>query len=332
MGESREGRSAFTLIEVLTVVAIVGLIVGLTLPAVQSSREAARSATCRNNLRQVVTATLTYEATARTLPDLYNGGRFPQPGSAIDEFHFHSWRTPILPNLEQAVAFAALNLNLASSTPENQSALNVSISAFLCPSSIRSTPNLPDVLAWSPTVGNRATAVLVGTAALTDYEVVGGVRAPNPAPGILSGVAFGAWGEPMQRAGSTYPSGYRKARLSDVRDGLSNTVLIGERAGRPDCCNKGKAVVPYLDPFDTRGCGDSHQAGWGISTHFPWLVFTDGQSVNETNATGFYGFHPAGVAVAMGDGSVRGLRETTSPVVLHALATRAGRETDRLDP
>ena len=332
MGKSREGRPAFTLIEALTVVAIVGLVVGLTLPAVQSSREAARSATCRNNLRQVATATLAFESSARTLPDLYNGGSFPRPGSAIDEFHFHPWRTPILPALERTDAFAALNLNLASSTPENQTALNVSISTFLCPSSIRSTPNLPDVLAWAPTATNRATAVRVGTAALTDYEVVGGVRDPNSAPGILSGVAFGAWGEPIQRAGSTYPSGYRKARLSDVKDGLSNTALIGERAGRPDCRSQGRVVVPYQDPFDTRGCGDSHQAGWGISTHFPWLVFTEGQGVNRTNATGFYGFHPGGAAVAMGDGSVRGLRETTSPVILRALATRAGGEMDRLDP
>lgn len=80
-----------TLVELLVVIGIIGLLIAFLLPAIQSSREAARRATCRNNLHQISLAVQSHEAHHRLLPALYNGSFLPQPHTAMDEFHFHSW-------------------------------------------------------------------------------------------------------------------------------------------------------------------------------------------------------------------------------------------------
>ncbi|WP_337176602.1 DUF1559 domain-containing protein [Paludisphaera sp.] len=330
----KRARAGFTLIELLTVLAVVGLMAALLIPAVQASREAARATSCRNNLRQIVLATLNHESMARALPDLYNGRFLPRPRGPIDEFHFHCWRTAILPGLERADVLASLNLDLPPTFFENQTGVNVALSTLICPSSANPTPNLPDVFAWQET-WNVATIPgrRVGTAARTDYEAVGGVRARLPGGAIvggvesdmiLDGVEFGAWGEPTYSESRSL--GYRKARLAEVVDGLSNTILIGERAGRPDCYKKGMPVEPYsLTPPAARGWG-SVGAAWALSVHFEWLVSGPGQAVNDNNLFGIYAFHPGGANVAMADGSARFIRETTTQAVLRALCTRAGGE------
>ena len=84
----------------------------------------------------------------------------------------------------------------------------------------------------------------------------------------------------------------------------------------------GRTENPYPYVGDP-GPPDSQQAAWGISTNFWWVVFWHEQFVNQTNATGIYGFHPGGANVAFADGSVRFLTDSTSPDVLTAMATRA---------
>lgn len=335
MVRSRAGRAGFTLIEVLAVLVVVGLLAALLIPAVQSSREAARAASCRNNLRQIVLATLNHESSAKALPDLYNGRFLPRPRAAPDEFHFHSWRTAILPGLERSDVLASLNLDLPSSSFENQTGVNVALSTFICPSSANPTPNVPDVLSWQVTWSGGAIPGRVGTAARTDYEVVGGVRTRRPGVTkiggvelqlMLDGMEFGAWGEPTYKDGVSPSLGYRSARLADVADGLSNTILIGERAGRPDFYRKGMPVMPYPYSDPNAGVGDIHQSAWALSTHFQWLVSWIDQPVNASNSVGIYAFHPNGANVAMGDGSVRFVRESTSQAILKALSTRAGGE------
>src|SRR5918997_6627644 len=118
-------RSGLTLIEILVVVSIVGLLVALLLNAVQSSREAARRATCQDHLRQIGVALQSHESIHQTLPALYNGGFLPQPRRALEEFHFHSWRTEILPQIEQPNLFAQLNINVPTTVASNQTAINV---------------------------------------------------------------------------------------------------------------------------------------------------------------------------------------------------------------
>jgi prepilin-type N-terminal cleavage/methylation domain-containing protein/prepilin-type processing-associated H-X9-DG protein len=336
MTRPRAAKAGFTLIELLVVILLVGLLAALLIPAVQASREAARATTCRNNLRQIVLATLNHESAKGALPDLYNGGFLPRPRATLDEFHFHSWRTAILPGMEQSDVLASLNLDLPATYPENQTGVNVAVSTYICPSSANPTPNVPDVYSWEETWPNSAPLPMrrVGTAARTDYEAVGGVRTRWPGFATvrghdltmpLDGIEFGAWGEPTYQDRVGLASGYRKARLAEVVDGLSNTILIGELAGRPDSYSKGEPVVPYPLTLLPNSTGAGHPA-WAISDHFVWLVGSSKQSINDNNSTGIYSFHPGGANVAMGDGSARFIRETTSPPVLKALRTRAGGE------
>jgi prepilin-type N-terminal cleavage/methylation domain-containing protein/prepilin-type processing-associated H-X9-DG protein len=319
-------RRGLSLVEVLVAITIIGVLIALLVPAIQSSREAARRAACQNNLHQIVDAVLLHESANGRLPALYNGTFLPQPRSAMDEFNFHSWRAAILPQLDQSSLFSALNLALPSTTIGNQTALNVAVSVFLCSSTINQNATVPAIMEWNN--GNIPVNV-VGTAKRSDYEVIGGVYLVPQSTGSsleMRGVRFGAWGEPTYNTATGASIRYRTARLADVTDGLTNTLLIGERAGRPDYYRRGEPPdpFPYRDPA-AHGQGDG-QAAWAPSTHFLWTLYGARQPINETNATGLFSFHPGGANGAFGDGSVRFLSETTSAPLVSAIGTRAGNE------
>jgi prepilin-type processing-associated H-X9-DG protein/prepilin-type N-terminal cleavage/methylation domain-containing protein len=317
-------RSGLTLIELLVVVMVLGVLLALLLTAAESSREAARRAACQNHLHQIAAAVLANESTNRMLPPLYNGSFLPQPRHGFDEFHFHSWRTAILPQLEQSSVFASLNLAQPSTAAANQTGINVNLSVFLCPSTANVNTNVPEILEWND---GESPIHVIGSAARNDYEAVGGVRV-LPQTGMssdLSIIRFGAWGEPKYKINNGSSIRYRKALLADVTDGLSNTLLAAERAGGPDLYRRGHSPdpFPYHDPNNK-----SLQVNYAsaISTHFWWMVYDKNQPINESNRTGIYAFHPGGANVAFADGSVKFLKETTSTQVLTAFGTRAGGE------
>lgn len=322
-------RSGITLIEILVVVTVIGLLIGLLLPAIQSSRESARRTICQNNLHQIGAALLNSESQRGMLPGLYNGTFLPQPRSAIDEFHFHSWRTVILPQLEQAAVYNALNQALPVTTAPNVTAFSTKLAVFVCPSTSNYNASVPDILEWNDGAFPVRKA---GVAARSDYEVIGGVQVRRQTANStdLSIIQFGPWGEPTYDVANGASIRYRKARLADITDGLSNTVLVSERAGRPDVYVKGERDHPY--PYsDPNFSPDHHQAAWAIGTHFWWLVSQPNQPVNQTNRAGFYSFHPGGAHAALADGSVRFLKKSMSPAVLNSLVTRGGSEVVRAE-
>lgn len=313
-------RSGFTLIETLVVIGIVGILLATLIPAVQSVRESARRATCQNNLRQMAFAIHNHEATHRVLPDLYYGTFLKQPRTAVDEFHFHSWQTAILPQLEEQALFKQIDLSLPATVVSNQLNLNTSVAIFLCPSTSIQNTVVPDILEFN----NGAIATkTIGTAARSDYEAIAGVnhKPSVRGSGDLSGVKLGPWGETQYDA-NRKPVSYRSGRFAKVSDGLSKTILIGERAGRPDSYRRGETADPYPYSNPINGM-DHHQAAWGISTHIWWLVFDHEQAINDTNATGIYSFHSAGANVGIADGSVRFLSDAMDQAALNALVTRS---------
>jgi prepilin-type processing-associated H-X9-DG protein len=315
-----------SLIEVLVVIAIIAVMIALLLSAIQSAREASRRVACHNNIRQIAVALQSYEGRCRRLPSLYNGSFLPQPRNSLDEFHFHSWRSAILSEVEEQAMRGSLKWTLPASDQANQTALNCEIPVFVCPSVSNSHAVVPEVFSFNePSISS-------GTAARSDYEAIGGVSVAKStqqnASLDLSVVRFGAWGEPTYGMTTGQSLGYRTARFAHVTDGLSHTLLVGERGGRPDIYDRGKSEIPY--PYvGEPGPPDSQQAAWGISTNFWWLVFWREQFVNQTNRTGIYAFHPGGANVALADGSIRFLSDSTSPRVLSAMATRA--EGDSID-
>ena len=122
----KNSRSGFTLVELLVVIAIIGVLVGLLLPAVQAVREAARRMQCQNNLRQIGIALHNYHSAYQTLPPAYttdaNGNRL------------HSWRTLILPFIEQRALHQQIDLSKPWDDPVNLPISQTVVPTYACPS------------------------------------------------------------------------------------------------------------------------------------------------------------------------------------------------------
>jgi len=166
-------RSGLTLVELMAVLTIIGVLVALLLPAIEHVRESARRAYCQNNLRQSAIAIQLFHDSRKKLPSLYNGS-FAFNGSTKafpekywDEYHFHSWQTALLPHLEQSSLFDRLDMEVAASSPSNQSNVRTELSVFLCPSTSNYTRFRP--------VSQYSSNEVIGISARGEYEALGGI-------------------------------------------------------------------------------------------------------------------------------------------------------------
>ncbi len=280
--------------------------------------------TCRLGTSRPL-AVQSFHSSNRQLPSLYNGTFIRHPQTQWDEYHFHSWQAAILPQLEQSAIHQRLDWSLPATDPSNQPNVNVELPVFICPSTSNYTPVVLDL-------AQREPIVKVGTAARSDYEAIGGVlRDPEPEEGVgnhaYDFIDLGVWGKPRydDKDDGSFDGLYR-TRFRDVSDGLSNTLMIGEMAGRPDVYIRGKPDEPYVGPDGPIG-----QPAWAISGIFWAIAISEHHGVNDTNQQGLYSFHTAGVNVALADGSVRLLSNSTDKKLLHGLATKAGGEFVALD-
>ena len=134
-GRNVDRPAGFSLVELLAVVAIVGLLISLTLPAVQTARESARRSACSNNLRQVGIAIANYEAARRWFP----------PGDDALSRRNHAWSSFILPYLEEQKTAARIDYTRPWNDPQGNAALaDAMIAIYVCPSGIRSFPGKQD--------------------------------------------------------------------------------------------------------------------------------------------------------------------------------------------
>jgi prepilin-type N-terminal cleavage/methylation domain-containing protein/prepilin-type processing-associated H-X9-DG protein len=306
-------RKAFTLVELLIVVAIIGVLVALLVPAVQAAREAARRASCQNNLKQLGLGVHEYHDVHEVLPSLYNGPQkiLRSVSFGLDTF---SWQTVILPFVEETDLQERIDFTRLATDPMNQSAINQLFPIARCPSTPRASAIARGL--WY----DRGQFNEKLTAATSDYGSSGGYT------NGLQDCVHGSWAE-VEFGETEWLPRVPKIKLADITDGLSKTTLILERAGLPDRhFNSGNTVEPHDPPrFRTWG----NVGLWAISaeTLVHYLQEQPGVPiVNGDNLHGVFSFHPGGAHVAFADGSVQFVRDTISSKTLFALITRAGGE------
>ncbi|HUG68049.1 MAG TPA: DUF1559 domain-containing protein, partial [Pirellulaceae bacterium] len=321
---------AFTLVELLVVIAIIGILVALLLPAVQMAREAARRMQCSSNLKQIGLALHNYESAHRRWPRQSRG---PRPGRDYNEPR-GSWITSILPYFEQEGLYQQYDPNRHWHDPANQTAVMTRVPILSCPS----VPDR-DGFEWTVLVdyANSTTSTPTLTprdfypGATTDYTNIGGI-----------GTALNNSLPVGQRLINPTGSGILKTeavRLAEVTDGLSNTILVSECAGRPRLYQRGRVVADgttpktwsggasVTRPFPTGGVWASHNKGFLINGSEPngYTNVRPGPCpINCSNDNEVYAFHPGGANALMADGSVRLLPESMSLQVLIAVVSRQG--------
>ena len=304
-------KRAFTLVELLVVIAIIGILVALLLPAVQSARESGRRAQCSNHLKQFGLAFHNFESTFKSLPLAYTDPAIAQ----------NNWMPFVLPYLEQQVIRTQYDLNTSWWKDPNRPLVMTQLSVVQCPS----TPDqnrLQDKP--EPTPPNK-------TGACTDYFTPTGVHLDinNSLPPAQQFVI-------AQRGVIDWFSATNKRNtLAMITDGTSNSILMGECAGREDIYRgRTKMANNFNSSPKIRARGGAwattdngyeigQRKGWDTIGTIPGPV-----RINNSNEWGhcFYSFHPGGANFLLADGSVRFLGETTELYILATLVSRAGGE------
>lgn len=329
----RYTRRAFTLIELLVVIAIIAVLISLLLPAVQAAREAARRMASTNNLKQIGLAMHNYESAV---------GCFPGFGQSTA--YAFSPLARILPYMEQTQLLNLVNFDLpvySGSGPNirlNQvhfTAANFVVSSFICPSDA-GNPLFQNVLGGNS--AGTSYALCTGSGTMLNYHM------EMPTDGMF-------W----------YGSA---VTMSNINDGTSNTLMasqirlgngIDTAGARPSDAQRQYASNSALSP----GLPGLSQGGqqiqnpdlaalttninsWRGDRGYSWLVgrlVSNGFSAyltpnSRTPDLGAHGrgwhaarsFHPGGVLSLMGDGSVRFVKDSISPVSWRGLASRNGGE------
>jgi prepilin-type N-terminal cleavage/methylation domain-containing protein/prepilin-type processing-associated H-X9-DG protein len=305
-------RRAFTLVELLVVVAIIGVLVALLLPAVQAAREAARRMRCQNNLKQIGLASHNHHDIVGELPRAY----YEQTGL--------SWHVYILPYIEQQALFNNFDMTTVNNThtSANRNDPNglVIVQTYQC----TSCPVKRQAFG-TPNNTNGPTDLIppnTGTpAAVTHYYGINGPRGT----GYPVGTALHE-GVPAATSGMFQRDG--TIRMARVTDGTSNTIMIAEMSW---------ISPPYGTRFRTWVRGGDEYAG--VVPGKPGFVVSCRNVTNPINGmisanlivpyndVPFGSQHPNGMNVCLGDGSVRFMAQNLSMTTYRALASREQGET-----
>jgi prepilin-type processing-associated H-X9-DG protein len=289
------------------VIAIIAVLIGLLLPAVQKVREATSRVSCQNNLKQIGVALHNFHSA--------HGGF---PTSHTNPVYY--WGAQLLPDIEQGAVAALYDFTVDFNDPNNQAAVQTHIKVFQCPST--PTPNRLD-----PEF--RVAKQPKWPASVADYFGVTGIDSAlwTAKPPVVGG--------PQPDTDGVFRTNISKGlrNVQEITDGTSNTIMVGESAGRPQIW-RASGMVPGTGEPGYKNTID----GVGICAWAAGNVFTargysaDGGTkngpcaINCSNVFAVYSFHEGGANVCMADGSVRFLHASIAIETLAALCTRSGGE------
>ncbi|QEH37257.1 putative major pilin subunit [Aquisphaera giovannonii] len=337
LGRLEGGRRAFTLIELLVVIAIIAVLVALLLPAVQSAREAARRIQCTNNLKQLGLGIHNYESVAGTLPI---AGVIDTRPSAFAAWVGWSVHARLLPLMEQGPMFSSINFTIPYSAAPNYTVSSSNVATLICPSERDSSPT-------------PASAFFNSPKGITNYGVnMGDWFVFNPGGPQTRGV----FSPNLSRRLASFTDGLTNTVLMaevKVRNPEYNCV-----PGLSNINNPTVVPDPTADPFvvapeygGTCGTVGQGHSAWvdgnaqetGMTHAWPpnkAIMGTKGEGDLDLQGTPLFrggvnatfaaitsrSYHPGGVNVLLGDGSVRFVKSTIAGPVWRALGTVSGGE------
>ena len=301
--DSRSNR-AFTLVELLVVITIIGILISLLLPAVQAAREAARRMQCGNNLKQIGLALHLHNEAKGYFPP---GHYWSQKTTGSDDGAEATWITYSLPYLEQKNLYDTINWEQAFgqvASGQNVTVCKTSLSVFACPSNEQVEPIFSSGYARGTYAANNG----FGPMAESDCANL-----------------------PMKRPGGVF---YFNSNMtaSQVRDGLSNTAFVAEIRAVPGEDFRGVLHYPegplyHYNYTPNSAVPDEIRGDACISVDG---APCDGSLFNSWNprvlTMAARSNHSGGVNLALGDGSVRFVGDSVALVAWQALGTPQGSE------
>ncbi len=326
--------NGFSLVELLVVIAIIGILIAMLLPAVQYVRESSRRSTCLNNLRQHGISLSNFESARGVFPAaryrhpndegtmLLPVGTTNRPGKARS--NFHHWGAHLLGFIEQNNVADLYDFNVPWYDPTNLPAVGTQIAVWQCPSASDGS--------------ERSDPLHRIGAAAGDYgsinEIRGKIYKYYLDPPIDP--------SPDQEARDGALVKWKETKMSELRDGTSNTIFLTEQAGHPYAySSKGLVVPEMMDQYkggkikvfnnqcvveDGTGWADP-DSGFAIEgSSEDGMDETGPRLINAINASEIFSFHSGGVNAAFCDGSARFISASTNNRALVALLTRQGGE------
>jgi prepilin-type N-terminal cleavage/methylation domain-containing protein/prepilin-type processing-associated H-X9-DG protein len=317
--------AGFTLIELLVVIAIIAILIGLLLPAVQKVREAANRASCQNNLKQLGLALHNYHDTNK---------RFPSGGEKTGPLYLIGWPAYVFPFFEQdnrLQGIEALGPNfLATRMPwrirvaphyGDHELFTNPVAVFVCPSS--------ELGMHSPDAGYPGHAEInANNQGALHYRANGGAQNLGFVPGRSTDPTLALY-RGYTTSGVIYPES--RVRITDVTDGSSTTLLLGETSSAIGWLGSGISawgrIQPWTWGFYNYDIYSPTEGGYLMIDH-KYVQYPIGyKGVFLPNNTPYKSNHAGGGAnFVFCDGSIRFLPNTTGLSTLQALATRNGNE------